>query len=248
MNITWDAKAYQKEFSFVPTYGEGVTGLLGEIKGKRVLDLGCGNGLLTQKLVELGAQVTGVDASAEMLALAQENCPQAQLVQADATALSFQEPFDAVFSNAVFHWVDDQDALLSGVRACLKPGGVLACEFGGYGCAGSVHAALAQAYSKRGRTYRIAFYFPTIGEYTPRMEAHGLRVTDAQLFDRFTPQGERGMRGFISMFLPRVLDPFDEGEREAILREVEDACRDKLFVEGGWFVDYVRIRLRAVAV
>ena len=80
------------------------------------------------------------------------------------------------------------------------------------------------------------------------MEAHGLRLTDAQLFDRFTPQGEKGLRGWIEMFVPGALNGFDADAREAILREVEDECREKLLVDGVWHVDYVRIRLRAKAV
>lgn len=250
MNITWNAGGYQKDFSFVPAYGEGVIGLLGDIRGKRVLDLGCGNGLLTRKLCELGAQVTGADASEAMLALARENCPDAELICADATRLTVEKPFDAVFSNAVFHWIDDdrQGLLLDRVRAALKRGGVLACEFGGFGCADVVHTAIGHAYARRGLEYRRPFYFPTIGQYAPRMEAHALRLTDAQLFDRFTPQGDKGLRGWIEMFVPGALSGFDAPAREAVLGEVEEECRVRLLVDGVWHVDYVRIRLRAVAV
>lgn len=62
MNINWDAELYRKKFFFVPEYGEGVLGLLSLKKGDRIIDLGCGNGSLTQKLADMGADVLGIDA------------------------------------------------------------------------------------------------------------------------------------------------------------------------------------------
>ena len=80
MNISWNAKEYQKDFSFVPAYGEGVVGLLGDIHGRRVLDVGCGNGLLTKKLCEQGAIVTGADAREAILREVEDECREKLLV------------------------------------------------------------------------------------------------------------------------------------------------------------------------
>lgn len=248
MNIPWDATAYQKGFSFVPSFGEDVLKLLPDVKGKRVLDVGCGNGLLTAKLCALGADVTGIDASRSMLELAQTNCPAAHFELMDAADFSFAEPFDVVFSNAVFHWVEDQDALLTCVRRALKPGGILVCEFGGYGCAKSVHDVLAQLFSENGLMYDHMFYFPTIGQYTPRMERNGLRPDYAVLFDRPTPQGESGVRGWIEMFLKHQFKDVDKQKKDEIITQAEAQLEAKLCIDGVWMIDYVRIRLRAIAV
>lgn len=68
MNIDWNAKGYQKDFAFVPKYGEAVLDLIDAAPGALAVDLGCGNGGLTGKLIERGYRVVGVDASAPMLA------------------------------------------------------------------------------------------------------------------------------------------------------------------------------------
>ena len=75
MNIDWNAKGYQKDFAFVPKYGEAVLDLIDAAPGALAVDLGCGNGGLTGKLIERGYRVVGVDASAPMLALAKERYP-----------------------------------------------------------------------------------------------------------------------------------------------------------------------------
>ena len=117
MNISWDAKGYKERFSFVHQYGEGVMELLTAKPGSRVIDLGCGNGALTAKLAERGYCVTGVDASPEMIALARGLHPDLAFECEDALRFSLPEPADAIFSNAVFHWIDadKQDALLANV-------------------------------------------------------------------------------------------------------------------------------------
>ena len=250
MNITWDAQGYTDGFSFVHRFGEDVLSLLDAPQGSFVVDLGCGNGALTQQLAQRGYRVLGVDASQEMLDKARALHPELTFAQGDATALSLDEPADAIFSNAVFHWIDaeKQPQLVASVAAALRPGGQLVCEFGGFGCAGHVHAALERAFERRGLVYPRTFYFPTIGQYAPVLERAGLRVTHAQLFDRPTPQlPEVGLRGWIAMFVTAPFVGMDAPLREAIVSEAEDELRSVLLrADGVWIIDYVRIRLRAV--
>lgn len=125
MNINWDTELYRKKFFFVPEYGEAVLELLNLKKDDRVIDLGCSTGPLTQKLADMGADVLGIDASAEMIALAKKTYPNLPFERADALEFSANPPADAVFSNAVFHWIDAKDhpLLLSRVNRALRPGG-----------------------------------------------------------------------------------------------------------------------------
>ncbi len=248
MNIDWNAQDYEKGFSFVHRYGEDVLGLVDAAPGARVVDLGCGNGALTAQLAERGYDALGIDASPDMVAAARELHPGLRFEQADACTFTLDEPADAVFSNAVFHWIADrdQDALLANVAANLAPGGQLVCEFGGYGCAGRVHAALGRAFARRGLVYHHPHYFPTIGQYAPRVEAAGLRVDFATLFDRPTPQvGDDGLANWIRMFLKKPFEGVEPRVADEVIAEAVEAVRPELWQSSRWVVDYVRIRLRA---
>ena len=247
MNIKWEADAYGRAFSFVHQYGEDVLNLLDLPAGGTVIDLGCGNGALTRRLADAGFAVTGVDASGEMLEQARALHPSLAFVLGDAVRYRPPAPVDAVFSNAVFHWIDDQDGLLRNVASMLRDGGQLVCEFGGRGCCERIHRALQAGFEERGIQYRRTFYFPTVGEYAPKAEAAGLMVTYAALFERPTRlSGAEGLRDWIRMFVKLPFEEVAPDVKEAIIQEAETRLRPALYRDGGWYADYVRIRLRAV--
>lgn len=249
MNIVWDEQHYENDFSFVHEYGEEVLELLDLEAGKRVLDLGCGNGALTKALDERGYRAQGLDDSAEMIAAARSAHPDLPFVQADATDFTLDEPVDAIFSNAVLHWIGEQDqpALLACVAAALEPGGQFVFECGGFGNARLIHQALAEAFASRGLTYRIPQYFPTIGEYAALLEAAGFTVTFAMLFDRFTRLvGDDGLANWIRTFQQMPFEGMSEAAREEIIHEACETVRPRLFVEGAWYADYVRLRMKAI--
>ncbi len=248
MNIEWNAQNYRDSFSFVPQYGEDVMSLLTVPLGSYVIDLGCGNGTLTKKLADQGYAVTGIDASKEMIALARMEYPAWTFLEGDARAFRLERQADAIFSNAVFHWVDEKDqaAMLANIAEQLRWGGELACEFGGYGCGEAVHAALEKRFAARGLTYPRTFYFPTVGQYAPMLEQQGLRVEFATLFDRPTVQrSAHGVIDWINMFVTKPFEGMDETTKQEILQETEHALADRLLIDGKWYIDYVRIRLRA---
>lgn len=246
MNINWNAKLYKESFSFVPSYGEDVLKLLTVEPGSYVIDLGCGNGTLTEKLHSLGYKVTGIDASDAMLESAKRDHPDLCLKKGDACLFRLKEPADAIFSNAVFHWIDagKQQKMLLNIAKNLRPDGELVFEFGGYGCAEAVHSTLEQIFKEHGRKYLRMFYFPTIGQYAPLVENAGMRVEYAVLFDRPTPQ-KRTLKDWIRMFDTKPFEGISEAETDNILTEAEDRLRDRLMTDGVWYVDYVRIRMRA---
>lgn len=108
-NINWDAVNYKNNFSFVPAYGEAVISLITKQPGGSVIDLGCGNGSLTKKLADKGYIVTGIDDSEEMLLLARKEHPEQRFMNGNAVTFSLDEKVDVIFSNAVFHWIDEKD-------------------------------------------------------------------------------------------------------------------------------------------
>ena len=246
MNIKWNAQGYTKDFQFVHQYGEDVVNLLKIEKGMKILDLGCGNGALTKKMADIGADVIGMDASKDMLEVAKSNYPELTFIHDDAVGFTLNEPVDAVFSNAVFHWIDNQDELLESISNALKMNGHLVCEFGGYGCTETIHSALQKAFEKNGLSYKRTFYFPTIGEYTPILERHGLKVVYAILFDRKTVlTGEDGMKNWIEMFVTQPFQNLDKTLADKIITEAVQNLKPILYEDGIWYADYVRIRLKA---
>ena len=249
MNIQWDAEKYRDDFSFVHQYGEDVLNLIKSKPGAFVVDLGCGNGALSSKLAESGYRVIGIDASEEMLKTAKALHPEITFQRGDACSFQLKEKADVIFSNAVFHWIDEekQQTMIQNLADQLAEGGELICEFGGKGCAETVHLALERAFFRRGLKYPRTFYFPTIGTYAPILEKAGFRVEYAVLFDRPTLQkSEDGLREWINMFVTAPFKGISESQKEEIIQEAEKETREKLYRDGKWYIDYVRIRFRAV--
>ena len=249
MNIKWDAEKYSTDFSFVHHYGKGLIDLIDAEKNSRVLDLGCGNGALSKALQDRGYRVKGMDASEELLSIARKNYPAIEFVKGDARHFDCSEPYDLVFSNAVFHWIDkeSQPDMLQCIRNALKKDGELLFEFGGCGNNQKIHGALERAFSAYGYRYQMPFYFPSVSEYATLLEQNGFRVRYALLFDRPTAlKGENGLKDWIEIF---VKSPFSmvrsKEEKEAIIDKAAEDLRDELYREGTWYADYVRLRMKA---
>lgn len=217
--------------------------LLGPGKGERILDLGCGTGQLTADIAATGAQVVGLDSSPEMLGQARQNYRHLKFVLADATSFRFDEPFDAVFSNAALHWVKNAEAAVECIAAALRPGGRFVAEFGGKGNIASIMGALDAVFGAAAEE-RCPWWFPGIGEYASLLERHGLEVHQASLFDRPTPiEGEHGMEEWIEMFCGSYLRDLSSDRAKEKVREVVAYLRPKLYREGVWTLDYRRLRV-----
>ena len=244
-NQQWNPKDYGKSADFVPALGRPVIELLAPQAGEKILDVACGDGILTKELVEQGFDVTGVDASAEMVAAAQANGVNA--LQMDAERLTFHEAFDAVMSNAALHWMSDQYAVVRGVWQALKPGGRFACECGGEGCVRIIREGMKIALIKRGIDYkaRNPWKYPELGPFQNILENQGFRVSYIARIDRPTPLPE-GLRGWLEVFSVSHTQGFSQLEKEKFYAEVEDYCRPLLYNEKtGWTADYVRLRFLA---
>jgi len=249
MAQTWDPEAYGRRGAFVHQLAGGVVEWLAAQPKERILDLGCGDGQLTQRLAATGARVEGVDASPEMAAAARARGVTAQV--GNAEALPFADTtFDAVFSNAALHWVRDQDAMLAEVHRVLKSGGRFVAEMGGHGNIAAIRVALIAALARHGLADREdgVNYYPTEEGYTHRLERHGFRVERIALIPRPTPLGEGGMGGWLRTFRKGVLDMVPEALQDTVVDETVEllttALRDE---EGNWVADYVRLRFIAVA-
>jgi trans-aconitate methyltransferase len=244
---TWDAALYDDKHSFVWRYGIELIELLAPKPGEKMLDIGCGTAHLTGKIAEFGAVVVGLDNSAAMIEQARKNYPNLRFELADATEFYFDMVFDAVFSNAVLHWIEDQKKLLQCIYKSLKPGGRFVTEFGGKRNTQAIKDALYLAVKSAGYpvTQEAKFrFFPSIGEYATLLEKNGFTVTYARYFERPTPLegGEAGMKNWLEMFANNVLDNVPPESRSAVTEQVENQLRPQLYRDGQWFADYRRIR------
>ncbi len=247
----WNAELYQGSHSCIWQYGRDLLQLLAPQPGERILDAGCGTGQLANEIAASGADVIGVDASPEMIAAARTNFPQLRFELRDVTALSFEDEFDAVFSNAVLHWISDQRSAVASIQRALKPGGRFVFEMGGYGNLREILRALYQALREIGiekPDTLCPWTFPSIGDYAQLLESQGLRVQYAVLFDRPTPleSGGEGLVNWLAMFGGFALQPLTENQRNHVARRVEEIAQPKLFHDGRWVADYKRLRMLCV--
>jgi trans-aconitate methyltransferase len=245
--MEWDARLYTNCHSFVSDYGRQLLDFVDAPQG-RVLDLGCGTGDLTSELAKRCARVVGIDASAAMIETARLRYPELCFLVMDALQLDGIGKFDAVFSNAVFHWIAHQDALLTGIRHALHAGGRLVCEFGAKGNIGAIQKAYTDAAASLGKDYRSPFFFPSAEEYGALLRRHGFEVLHLLEYDRPTPLSgkEEGLRQWLRQFFAEDLKKYAPKEQERLFERVETALYGSLWVNSQWVADYRR--LQAVAV
>lgn len=242
---TWDPDAYARHARFVSDLGEPVVQLLAPRPGERILDLGCGDGVLAKRLADMGCDVVGVDSSAAQVEAARRLGVDARVV--DASALPFEGEFDAVFSNAVLHWITVPEPMLAGVHRALRPQGRFVAECGGDGCVDTIRQALVRALDRRGIDGEsfVPWYFPTVDDYGERLRRAGFVIDSIALIPRPTPlPGD--VTGWLETFARAFLVPLAADDRAAYLGEVRAELEPRLRnADGVWVADYVRLRFAA---
>jgi trans-aconitate methyltransferase len=242
----WDPRQYAEHARFVTELGAPLTEWLAPKPGERILDLGCGDGVLTKELMDLGCEVLGVDASPAMVEAARARGVPAQVM--DGHELSFHEEFDAVFSNAALHWMLEPDVVLGKIVASLRPGGRLVAEFGGEGNLRHVLLALHQVLTRRGYDPESIrpWYFPSAQAYRRRLLDCGVEVQLLDLFPRPTKL-PHDIAEWLQMFAQPFLTAVAADERQGILHDVRELLSPIMkTADGNWIVDYVRLRCLAM--
>jgi SAM-dependent methyltransferase len=241
----WSAETYARHARFVSDLAGPVLEWLAPQAGERVLDLGCGDGVLTAELARRGISVLGIDISESLLKAAAERGVETRHM--DGQNLPFDGEFDAVFSNAALHWMSNASAVIEGVFRALKPGGRFVAEFGGHGNVAAVTTAMRATAWRRGGDAALAgpWFFPSVAVYREMLEERGFRVVRLGLFPRPTPLAT-GMIAWLRVFRRPFFAQFGADE-DVVLSEVEELLAPSLRdAKGNWTADYVRLRVEAV--
>jgi len=243
----WNADSYNKNADFVSNLALPVVELLKPQKDEKILDLGCGEGTLAQEIQKYKTKVIGVDLSADMVAKSKEKGIEAY--QMAATDLAFEEQFDAVFSNAVLHWVIDAAQAIKEINRVLKSRGRFIAEFGGDGNIKALRDAMKSVFQKHPEygEFHDPWFFPTTKEYRTLLEQNRFTVKQIELIKRPTPIDE--IKEWLDIFANGIMQNIPQENKKNFKLEVEELLRSKLYSKkDGWVIDYVRIRFFAIKV
>lgn len=247
----WNARLYDDKHAFVFKYGEDLVEDLAPRAGERILDLGCGTGYLTHLIAQKGATVTGIDNSPTMIEMADNMYPGLNFLVRSATDFDFDTPFDAIFSNAVLHWVLDKEAAIECIYRNLRPGGRLILEMGGKGNVEEILVATRKVLTRHGFYNNAAtqlWYFPSLGEYSTLLEKRGFRIRNAAHFDRPTElkDTEAGIKDWLRMFANAFFRNIPDTSVDTILGEIQEAVRQTNYRGHKWYGNYKRLRIEAI--
>lgn len=240
----WDAGDYARVGGFVAELGVAALDLLDPQPGERILDVGCGEGALTNKIIERGATVVGIDNSDSMVAAAVAAGLDARLLSADTMA--FDSEFDAAFSNAALHWMLAKKRVAAAIFRALKPGGRFAGEMGGFGNIQMLRSGIRAELEERG--YHVPAndpqWYPSPEEFANVYAAAGFVDIQPRLIPRPTPLA-LGVAAWVKTFRAGWLDVAEvpEADRDEIAAAVERRLAPQLRQpDGSWSADYVRLR------
>lgn len=236
---------YQELFHTGKILGAWAMAQLAPTPGMRVLDLGCGDGLLSRQMSDAGADVVGVDVDPAFVSAAVSQGINAFVK--DGHALDCVDEYDRVFSNATLHWLSaDPARVLTGAFRALRHGGQLVAEFGGEGNVYAVVDALEAELRRHGHdpVESNPWFFPSDEEYSAMLVSAGFVVKHCELVDAPTPLPDgTDVSGWLRTFCKKWLRGLDAATADAILH----GARKRLaLLEGGrWTVNFVRLRVVA---
>ena len=245
MTRDWDAETYDRVSAPQVAWAERVLERLPLRGDETVLDAGCGSGRVTRLLLDRlpRGRVVAVDAAPSMVehARAVLDPERSTVFSADLTELELDEPVDAVFSNAVFHWIGDHDALFARVHAALRPGGRLVAQCGGRGNVERFHEAAKSVaaedpYAEYLDGWRGPWNFAGPEETAERLGSAGFTQVETWL-EPYPVTPDEPAAFIRTVCLGHHLPQLPEGLRDRYVAAVCERC--------GPEIDYVRLNIGA---
>ncbi len=246
-NNQWNPNSYNKHTAFVSQLALPVVDLLDPKEGEKILDVGCGEGALAEEIERRGAKVIGVDTSSEMIEQCKDKGIEAYV--GSVTDLPYEKEFDAVFSNAMLHWVKDARGAVQNIAKSLKSGGHFVCEFGGEGNAYHLVSAMEEVFTNHPEfgVFDNLWYFPSVREYTTLLEAEGFSVEYMEIIPRPTLMDD--ISNWLDIFANGVTKHLSKAQFETFKQECREILKETIYSEEeGWILDYKRLRVRAIKI
>lgn len=243
----WNASKYHQHADFVSTLALPLLKLLSPKANEKILDLGCGEGTLALEIKKHGSDVMAVDLSADMVEKSREKGLNAQVMS--VTELPYSDAFDAVFSNAVLHWVKESELAVENIYRSLRKNGRFVAEFGGYGNVNQIISAMKAVFEKHKEYgfFNDFWFFPTPQEYQELLESYGFKVDYIELIPRPTPIDD--IANWLDIFANGVVAHLSGEQQRNFKQEVREILKKKIYNNSdGWVADYVRLRLKATKV
>lgn len=247
----WDAKTYNRLAAPQEEWARDVLARMPLRGNETVLDAGCGSGRVTRLLLERlpNGRVIGVDGSESMVAEARlglaAELDRVELLHADLLEFEPASPVDVVFSNAVFHWIFDHQALFSRLHAAVKPDGKLVAQCGGEGNVANWVAAVKRATERERFAAHLAdrpepWHYATTGETEARLDAAGFSDIRCWLEERVVePENPREYVAVVGLAAHHERLP--EDLREPFTDAVDEELPKPLTLR------YVRLNIEATA-
>jgi trans-aconitate 2-methyltransferase len=230
----WNASEYDRLSALQAAMAEEVLSLLKLEGNEHILDIGCGNGKTTAEIAARvpHGSVTGVDASAEMVAFAKEHWtsahPNLQFAVADARKLPFDHEFDLIVSFNALHWITDQALPLQAIHGAIKPGGKAQLRLVPKGRRKSIEDVIEETrLSPRWSSYFSGFQDPylhlTPEQYGELAEQQGFRVVSTHTADKaWDFQSRATFLAFSKVTMIEWTQHVPEAERSAFIADVLD--------------------------
>jgi trans-aconitate methyltransferase len=226
------------------------------LKGhEKVIDLGCGDGSLTKKIVDLvpKGSVLGIDSSASMIKTAKKlETPNLRFQQLDIYDLDFVSEFDVAFSNAALHWVKNHDRMLENVYRAIRPGGLVRFNFAGDGNCSNFYEIVREvintpSYHKYFDTMEWPWFTPTVGDYEELVRRHHFSEWRVWMenVDRLFTEDEMVLWIDQPSIVP-FLAKLERGEKQTFRDEVVNKMLQRTMTpDGRFFETFRRLNLSA---
>jgi trans-aconitate methyltransferase len=230
MSFDFDGDKYQQASKHQKEWGNRIISGLSLNGNEAILDLGCGDGVLTQHLAQLvpNGEVLGIDASIGMIKTAeQKNGSNLSFTLMDITKIDFTNKYDIIFSNAALHWVNDHQSLLVNCKKALKPNGIIRWSFGGFGNCSNLNEVLLIVidmleYKNLFIGFKWPWYMPHKEEYTELVKNAGYREFDIILenADRHFPNSDELIKWIDQPCIVPFLDYIEDDKMKSKFRDI----------------------------